>query len=295
MSFPRGHSEQERLNASFNGHGYSAGLEISTGGPLSPGPALSPASPRSPRSPQEERQLRQTIRLIAAAVIFGLLVATMIALLAATVIRWVFARPRLPLAVAGWPEPASSGCDVEQRGEGHRQAMWTANTHQWLQSGGSCQCFACRCCSFTTRCCLAQPPVPSPLNPPTAARSCRREGGAGCLIPKQKVPLPWGGASLWPVGKTVSRIAFGSCAAYDARPQPVWEEVSHAVLCCAVLCCAVLGCSRCTKTELPKQEHPPHCCMLQRMAHKSTGVVSCCRASYRRSPMLLSGSAIFTT
>lgn len=61
--------------------------------------------------------------------------------------------------------------------------------------------------------------------PLPAAYSCRREGGAGCLIPKQKVPLPWGGASLWPVGKMVSRIAFGSCAAYDVRPQPVWEEV----------------------------------------------------------------------
>jgi alkaline phosphatase D len=64
-------------------------------------------------------------------------------------------------------------------------------------------------------------PCPSPF---AAARSCRREGGAGCLIPKQKVPLPWGGSSLWPVGMTVSRIAFGSCAAYDARAQPIWEE-----------------------------------------------------------------------
>lgn len=98
MSFPRGHSEQERLNASFNGHGYSAGLEISPGGPLSPG---QPMSPSSPRSPQEERQLRQTIRLVAAAVIFSLLVATMIALLAATVVRWVTAPVCLPLAVDG--------------------------------------------------------------------------------------------------------------------------------------------------------------------------------------------------
>ncbi|KAI7841581.1 hypothetical protein COHA_004751 [Chlorella ohadii] len=173
MSFPRGHSEQERLNASFNGHGYSAGLEISTGGPLSPGPALSPASPRSPRSPQEERQLRQTIRLIAAAIIFGLLVATMIALLAATVIR------------------------------------------------------------------------------------CRREGGAGCLIPKQKVPLPWGGASLWPVGKTVSRIAFGSCAAYDARPQPVWEEADEALFECSPQNLNASQC-QCTPDWL---KQPPFMCM----------------------------------
>ena len=116
MSFPRGRSEQERLNASFQGNGYSVGLEISSA-PLSPGPlSPGPLSPSSPRSPQEERQLRQTVRLVAAAVIFGLLVATMIALLAATVLRCAAAAlpvlllaagclacPRWPARLSTWP------------------------------------------------------------------------------------------------------------------------------------------------------------------------------------------------
>jgi alkaline phosphatase D len=53
---------------------------------------------------------------------------------------------------------------------------------------------------------------------------CRREGGAGCLIPKKAVPLPWGGATLGHPHFTLSRIAFGSCSAYDIRNQSVWDQ-----------------------------------------------------------------------
>lgn len=55
---------------------------------------------------------------------------------------------------------------------------------------------------------------------------CRREGGAGCLIPKQVEPAEWGGSgALWPPKKLVSRIGFGSCSAYDIRNQSIWEQV----------------------------------------------------------------------
>ncbi|PSC67028.1 Clavaminate synthase isoform B, partial [Micractinium conductrix] len=55
---------------------------------------------------------------------------------------------------------------------------------------------------------------------------CRREGGAGCLIPQALVAQPWGGSgsSLWPPKKRVSRVAFGSCTAHDVQAQPIWEE-----------------------------------------------------------------------
>lgn len=85
----RGASERERLNAGFAQNGYSVGLETEAGVPLSVphGPLSSPLSPSSPRSPQEERQLRKTARVVVAAVIFTVLIATMVALLVATVIR----------------------------------------------------------------------------------------------------------------------------------------------------------------------------------------------------------------
>ncbi|KAL4859501.1 hypothetical protein ACK3TF_000601 [Chlorella vulgaris] len=54
---------------------------------------------------------------------------------------------------------------------------------------------------------------------------CRREGGAGCLIPKQVEPAEWGGSgALWPPKKLISRIGFGSCSAYDIRNQSIWEQ-----------------------------------------------------------------------
>lgn len=53
---------------------------------------------------------------------------------------------------------------------------------------------------------------------------CRREGGAGCLIPKAPMPADWGGQTLWAPKKVASRVAFGSCAAYDVREQPLWEQ-----------------------------------------------------------------------
>lgn len=68
----------------------------------------------------------------------------------------------------------------------------------------------------------AQPPACTRLFAPPPCR-CRREGGAGCLIPQKLDAREWGGASLWPPGKRVARLAFGSCAAYDDRAQPLWE------------------------------------------------------------------------
>lgn len=70
---------------------------------------------------------------------------------------------------------------------------------------------------------LACPHLPSPAR---NCRRCRSEGGSGCLIPKAVTPQEWGGETLWPPKKTVSKIGFGSCAAYDIRDQPLWEQVS---------------------------------------------------------------------
>lgn len=124
-------SERALLNASF-GNGLSGSLETEV--PLSHVPLSSPRTPATPRHPYHN------FRLAAAAVIMAVFLATMAALVAATVVR------------------------------------------------------------------------------------CRREGGAGCLIPKKAVPLPWGGVSLWDPHLTVSRIAFGSCSAYDIRNQSVWDQ-----------------------------------------------------------------------
>jgi len=131
--------------ADFSQNGYSEALELE--------PVPIPLTPNSPGSPLSPRRRRITLaRAVAAAIIFALLIATMVALLAATIVR------------------------------------------------------------------------------------CRREGGAGCLIPKQKVPLAWGGSSLWPPEKeVVSRIAFGSCSAYDVREQPIWEQVRAWARVCRIL------------------------------------------------------------
>lgn len=137
-------SERARLNSSFE-NGLSAGLSsnpyttMEVEVPLST-PAAAPLSPTAPAA--ERRRLHHTIRLVSAAVVFTLLLATMAALLAAVVVR------------------------------------------------------------------------------------CRQEGGPGCLIPRAPVALDWGGSSaLWPPRKLVSRIAFGSCSAYDISHQAVWEQV----------------------------------------------------------------------
>jgi hypothetical protein len=136
-------SERARLNSSFE-NGLSAGLSSNPYSTMEVEVPLSTpaAAPLSPQAPAERRQLHHTIRLVSAAVIFTLLLATMAALLAAVVVR------------------------------------------------------------------------------------CRQEGGPGCLIPKSAVALDWGGSSaLWPPRKLVSRIAFGSCSAYDVSRQAVWEQV----------------------------------------------------------------------
>lgn len=88
---------------------------------------------------------------------------------------------------------------------------------------------------------------------------CRREGGAGCLIPQALVAQPWGGSgsSLWPPKKRVSRVAFGSCTAHDVQAQPIWEEV-RAGACWAARSKPGTCCAASSDTGPPAPKHPTH-------------------------------------
>lgn len=213
-SLYRGASERERLNQSFVGrNGYSASqspeLELPAHG--------SPLSPGSPRSPQEERAMRQTVRLVAAAVIFALLVATMVALLVATVVRWVCRKhkqPRVSVAAAACP---AACCDASQpalcpppvAGAGARAARAASSPSRPRRQSG-----AAPACGRPRRSSRASALAPA--------------GGWGELRVAVWVP-----AGLWTTAPPVelaaqlpaSMLRLNCCSAYDIRHQGVWEEV----------------------------------------------------------------------